>query len=142
MYAYVEPVLFTAAAPECSVLDNFNLARYHGEDSGDIVMIGQGAGRWPTASAVLRDLSCVLRGDREMLGAGCVRCAADNEGCVHSYYVRLPEKLVSELPVKSAEAENGVARVITEPVSVASMHAFAAKQRENGAEIFFAAVEE
>ena len=80
-------VLFTAAAPECSVLDNFNLARYHGEDSGDIVMIGQGAGRWPTASAVLRDLSCVLRGEREMLGAGCVRCAADNEGCVHSYYV-------------------------------------------------------
>ena len=43
VYAYVEPVLFTAAAPECSVLDNFNLARYHGEDSGDIVMIGQGA---------------------------------------------------------------------------------------------------
>ena len=142
VYAYVEPVLFTAAAPECSVLDNFNLARYHGEDSGDIVMIGQGAGRWPTASAVLRDLSCVLRGEREMLGAGCVRCAADNEGCVHSYYVRLPEKLVSELPVKSAKNENGVARVITEPVSVASMHAFAAKQRENGAEIFFAAVEE
>ena len=142
VYAYVEPVLFTAAAPECSVLDNFNLARYHGEDSGDIVMIGQGAGRWPTASAVLRDLSCVLRGEREMLGAGCVRCAADNEGCVHSYYVRLPEKLVSELPVKSAKNENGVARVITEPVSVASIHAFAAKQRENGAEIFFAAVEE
>ena len=142
VYAYVEPVLFTAAAPECSVLDNFNLARYHGEDSGDIVMIGQGAGRWPTASAVLRDLSCVLRGEREMLGAGCVRCAADNEGCVHSYYVRLPEKLVSELPVKSAKNENGVARVITEPVSVASMHAFAAKQRENGAELFFAAVEE
>ena len=142
VYAYVEPVLFTAAAPECSVLDNFNLARYHGEDSGDIVMIGQGAGRWPTASAVLRDLSCVLRGEREMLGAGCVRCAADNEGCVHSYYVRLPEKLAAELPVKSASAENGVARVITEPVSVASMHAFAAKQRENGAEIFFAAVEE
>ena len=142
VYAYVEPVLFNAAAPECSVLDNFNLARYHGEDSGDIVMIGQGAGRWPTASAVLRDLSCVLRGEREMLGAGCVRCAADNEGCVHSYYVRLPEKLVSELPVKSAKNENGVARVITEPVSVASMHAFAAKQRENGAEIFFAAVEE
>ena len=130
VYAYVEPVLF------------FNLARYHGEDSGDIVMIGQGAGRWPTASAVLRDLSCVLRGEREMLGAGCVRCAADNEGCVHSYYVRLPEKLAAELPVKSAENENGVARVITEPVSVASMHAFAAKQRENGAEIFFAAVEE
>ena len=42
----------------------------------------------------------------------------------------------------SAKNENGVARVITEPVSVASMHAFAAKQRENGAEIFFAAVEE
>ena len=56
--------------------------------------------------------------------------------------MRLPEKLVSEHPVKSAKNENGVARVITEPVSVASIHAFAAKQRENGAEIFFAAVEE
>lgn len=142
VYAYVEPVLFTAAAPECSVLDNFNLARYHGEDSGDIVMIGQG--RRPLAYSLGCAARFELRIARRARNArrGRVRCAADNEGCVHSYYVRLPEKLVSELPVKSAKNENGVARVITEPVSVASMHAFAAKQRENGAEIFFAAVEE
>ncbi len=142
VYAYVEPRAVHRGAPECSCSITLTLAkiprrglwRYSNDRSG----------RRPLAysPAVLRDLSCVLRGEREMLGAGCVRCAADNEGCVHSYYVRLPEKLVSELPVKSAKNENGVARVITEPVSVASMHAFAAKQRENGAEIFFAAVEE
>ena len=77
VYAYVEPMALGASAAECSVLDNFNMARYRGVNSGDIIMIGQGAGRWPTASAVLRDLSCILRGERAMLGAGCVSGKAD-----------------------------------------------------------------
>ena len=56
VYAYVEPVLFPASAPECSVLKNFNMAKYLGENAGSIVLMGQGAGRYPTASAVVRDL--------------------------------------------------------------------------------------
>lgn len=142
VYAYVEPMALGASAAECSVLDNFNMARYRRVNSGDIIMIGQGAGRWPTASAVLRDLSCILRGERAMLGAGCVSGKADNSGCAHSYYVRLPAGYAGRLPVKEAWRDGGDARVITEPVSVADMHALAAELRGSGAGIFFAALED
>lgn len=142
VYAYVEPMALGASAAECSVLDNFNMARYRGVNSGDIIMIGQGAGRWPTASAVLRDLSCILRGERAMLGAGCVSGKADNSGCAHSYYVRLPAGYAGRLPVKEAWRDGGDARVITKPVSVADMHALAAELRGSGAGIFFAALED
>ena len=142
VYAYVEPMALGASAAECSVLDNFNMARYRGVNSGDIIMIGQGAGRWPTASAVLRDLSCILRGERAMLGAGCVSGKADNSGCAHSYYVRLPAGYAGRLPVKEAWRDGGDARVITEPVSVADMHALAAELRGSGVGIFFAALED
>ena len=44
LYAFVQPVLLPASSPEASVLKNFNMAKYRGENAGDIVLIGQGAG--------------------------------------------------------------------------------------------------
>jgi len=140
VYAYVEPVLLRSNAPECSVLENYNMARYEGANAGPIVLMGQGAGRWPTASAVLRDLTGILSGQRQMLGENCRKAAADNDGCMHLYYVRLPEELADELPWESVEKEDGVARLITQEMSVQQMHQAAKKIRETGAELFFAAI--
>ena len=142
VYAYVEPVLLREGAPECSVLANFNMARYEGACAGSIVLMGQGAGRWPTASAVLRDLSGILRGEREMFPLGLERGEVDNSVCKHSYYVRLPAELSVELPAASSELDGDMARLITEPLSVSQMHFTAARLREDGAEVFFAAVRE
>ena len=36
VYAYVQPVLFEADAPECAVKKNFNMAKYLGKNSGQI----------------------------------------------------------------------------------------------------------
>ncbi len=138
--AYVEPVLLRAGSPECSVLQNYNMARYEGKCSGSIVLMGQGAGRFPTASAVLRVLSGILRGERYMFSAGCAEGRADNSGSVHCYYVRLPASLAGELPAASTELDGELARVVTEAMSVSAMHAFAAKLREQGANLFFAAI--
>ena len=138
--AYVEPVLLRDGAAECSVLENYNMARYQGRNSGPIVLMGQGAGRYPTASAVLRDLSGILRGERYMFRAGTERVAADNSKAVHVYYVRLPADQVKRLPAESAEFDGDVARVLTKPVSVAEMHAIAKELRAGGAKVFFAAV--
>lgn len=142
IYAYVEPMALRANAAECSVLKNFNLARYHGKNSGDIILIGQGAGRFPTASAVLRDLSCVAQGQREMLPSDCVEVEADNRGCTHRYLVRLPKSCICDFNVGSVEEYGDVAYIVTEEMSVALMHAMAHELRENGAEIFFAALED
>ena len=142
VYAFVEPVLLPASAAECAVLDNFNLARYEGENSGSIIMIGQGAGRWPTASAVIRDLSCILLGHRSMMQAGCPRVTADNSACSHSYYVRLPARFVDALPLKETEKDGDLLRAVTEPMPVSAMHKAAAELRKNGAQVFFAALGE
>ena len=142
VYAFVEPVLLPASAAECAVLDNFNLARYEGENSGAIILIGQGAGRWPTASAVVRDLSCILQGQRTMMQAGCPRVKADNSACSRVYYVRLPARFEDMLPLKDAEKDGDLLRAVTEPMPVSAMHEAAAKLRQAGAEVFFAAMGE
>lgn len=142
VYAFVEPVLLPPSAAECAVLDNFNLARYEGENSGAIILIGQGAGRWPTASAVVRDLSCILQGQRSMMQAGCPRVKADNSACSRAYYVRLPARFADRLPLKEVERDGDVLRAVTEFMPVSAMHEAAAELRQAGAEVFFAAMGE
>lgn len=138
IYAYVQPVLLGADAPECAVKKNFNMAKYTGRNSGLIVLMGQGAGRYPTASAVIRDIECLRAGQREMLTAACSTGAADNAQSVCRYYVRLPEIYAHELPAESASVEDGAARVITKEMSVRDMHSFAKRIRKAGAAVFFA----
>ena len=140
VYAYVEPVLLRAGSPECSVLQNYNMARYEGRNAGSIVLMGQGAGRYPTASAVLRDLSGILRGERAMFSACLEEGAVDNRVSSHCYYVRLPASRAAEFEAGTVEIEGELARLITEPMSVQAMHAAAARLRAEGVPLFFAAV--
>ena len=140
--AYVEPVLFRAGAAECSVADNYNMARYVGRRCGPMVFIGQGAGRFPTASAVLRDLGFVREGVRSMLPADCVGVTADNDRDAHRYYVRMAAPGDAALPLAELLSRGETIRAVTEPVSVHRMHDYAEKLRAAGGEIFFAALED
>lgn len=142
VYAFVEPALFAEGAAERSVLDNYNLARYEAKCAGPIVLMGQGAGRYPTASAVLRDLSDVLQGKRAMLSPTCQSARADNSGCGHRYYVRIPAALAREFPGADAAESGGIVRLVTQPMTVLEMHEKAAALRQAGAELFFAGIEE
>ena len=142
VYAFVEPTLFAEGAAERSVLDNYNLARYEAKCAGPIVLMGQGAGRYPTASAVLRDLSDVLQGKRAMLSPTCQSARADNSGCGHRYYVRIPAALAREFPGADAAESGGIVRLVTQPMTVLEMHEKAVALRQAGAELFFAGIEE
>ena len=141
--AYVEPVLLSAGEAECAVLRNFNLARYEGKNAGSIAMIGQGAGRWPTASAVLRDLSGISEGESDMFPADVRNGAADNAAESHAYYVRLPSACKDRLSAaKVLSDESGVLRLVTEKISVAAMHEAVKAMRADGNAVFFAALRE
>ncbi len=142
LFAYVEPTLFPAGSAECAVRDNYNLARYEAGRAGDMVFIGQGAGRYPTASAVLRDLSDVLAGQREMLLADCTRVTADCGGCGHRYFIRLPAELALIIPCEQSHPMGANAWVITPPMTVSEMHRCAAQLRAAGGQVFFAGLEE
>ena len=139
VYAYVEPVLFPASAPECSVLKNFNMAKYCGQNAGSIVLMGQGAGRYPTASAVVRDLYGL--GGMPMLRPACRKVTADNSGCVHGYYVRCAKADAARFSFRERWEDGDLVRGLTEALSVPAMHALAGQIRKEGGGIFFAAVE-
>ena len=141
--AYVEPVLVRAGDAESAVLKNYNMARYEGKNAGPIAMIGQGAGRYPTASAVLRDLSGICAGEAAMFPADCVDGSADNSAAKHAYYVRLPKACGDLFPAAKVLADDGKElRILTEEISVQKMHESAAALRKAGRAIFFAAVRE
>ena len=141
LYAFVQPALLSASSPEASVLKNFNMAKYRGENAGDIVLIGQGAGRYPTASAVVRDLSDIVHGRRVMMKESCERAAADNSAVSCRYYVRVDAAFADMLPLSEKEFEGDLCRGLSEAVPVTEMHALAKALREKGASLFFAAME-
>ncbi len=140
LYAYVQPALLKSDAPECAVKQNFNMAKYIGKNSGRIVLMGQGAGRYPTASAVIRDLECLRFGQRVMMRGECREVSADNSGCVCAYYVRLPKQFAAVLDFESVEDGGDVIRAITKPMSVKAMHEAVNKMRGEGADVFFAEI--
>ena len=141
--AYVEPVLVRAGDAESAVLKNYNMARYEGKNAGPIAMIGQGAGRYPTASAVLRDLSGICAGESAMFPADCADGSADNSAAAHAYYVRLPKACGDLFPAAEVLADDGSeVRILTEALSVQKMHECAAALRKAGHAVFFAAVRE
>lgn len=55
-YAMVTPVLINASTPLYSVNDVFNAVFVHGNMLGDAMFYGSGAGKLPTASAVVGDI--------------------------------------------------------------------------------------
>lgn len=140
LHAYVEPALLPQSAPECAVMDNYNLARYVGACAGPMVLIGQGAGGKPTASGVLRDLCALQAGVHQILPADCRRGEADNETAVHPYYARMSAALAGCFPAEQTSVTGSVARMITRPVSVSWMHETVAQLRREGERIFFAAM--
>ena len=138
--AYAEPVLLPPDREECAVLDNFNLARYDAEKMGRTALLGQGAGRYPTAGGVIRDLQWAALGGRQMLSPDCRKVTADNSRISHRYYARLPRALAEKFTLEEFVLCGDMARVVTAPMAVSQMHAAVQDMRSKGADIFFAAM--
>ena len=112
--AWVQPTLFPQGEPEAAVPSNFNLITFIGEYSGRMSFYGQGAGRFPTAYNVVQDCMDLMAG-AGFYSSFSGKVTAVNEEKMR-YYVRGGEAL----PVAAAETWEDA--VITEPVSVKTMH--------------------
>lgn len=111
--ACVEPTLLPETALEASIRENVNLAWYEGEATGRFAFSGQGAGRFPTAGNVLRDILHIEEGS--MLGE-VRREKADCAALSRRYYVRMDG--ACPFPANKV-GENAY---LTEPVPVDQMH--------------------
>ena len=124
VYAFVEPVICLPDSPLCGVSSNFNQIMYTGKNSGIISLYGQGAGRYPTASAVLRDLTGLKDGVKNMMLSNCTGGVADNSQIINRYFV-------------SVDGNEGITEM-----SVQAMHEYAAEKRKSGCKVFFAQLEQ
>lgn len=121
VHAFVEPCVVSEASGFAGVVSNGNRISYTGERCGEISISGQGAGRYPTASALLRDLSAVSSPEY-MIGTSCIAQSADNSRIGRDYVV----------------FKDGQKAFVK--CSVSEMHAWAASEREKGSRVFFACV--
>ena len=124
-YAFVQPVAFKNSAAEANIRMNLNMAFWEGQNCGKVSISGQGAGRYPTAANVLRDLTEIELGRRAMLSKACVPATVNVENCCFRYIV-----------IKDSETE------MTDYISVSEMHEKAAEYRKLGTKVFFAAIDE
>ena len=135
--AYIEPTLMTPAMPESAIPTNNNLISLTGERIGKQSFYGQGAGRYPTAYNVLQDCVDVSRGWTGFYTDRLEPTAVDNRSVVRQYYVRT-NGVDAWL---KAHIEKVLDRaVITTPVSVTEMHAWAKARRAVDPECFFASL--
>ncbi len=120
--AYIEPAFMPPEMHEAAVPQNFNLISLTGQHIGKQSFYGQGAGRYPTAYNVLQDCVDVRNG---LIGFYTDRLQdrrVDNSGVVRSYYVRTGSIDKWLQPRVEKILDGGV---LTKPVSVAEIHAWA-----------------
>ena len=135
--AYVEPAMLAQSAPESAILKNVNYAWYRGACSGMMSFSGQGAGKLPTATNVIRDVRAVIAGKRYMTSPACAPAQVCNDSAFHPYYLRIP--LMDRAPdywIANRAVDDHHQYIETIPVSVSDMHAFMKGKKDS----FFAGI--
>lgn len=135
--AWLEPTLVDSHALEAAVPANYNLISFQSDYLGRQSYFGQGAGRYPTASNVVQDCLDILAGKNAFYAGEATPLAPDNSGIVHAYYVRCAVgdewlSSISQRPMGSG--------VVTAPVSVEKMLAWAKAKLAEDPALFIAAI--
>ena len=131
--ACVEPVMCLSSSAEAAVTGNLNQAWYEGVGCGVLRFGGQGAGRYPTAANVLRDVLDLQGGARYMLPDDCSEVPLSPEQ-PQTYYLRLPQDIA--VPEWASEIQDAGAyrTMVTAPIAPQAVYALA-DQNKN---VFFA----
>ena len=105
------------------------------ELTGKECFYGQGAGKYPTAYNAVQDCVDILSGVKSFYTDGFVPAHSDNSLEEHPYYVRFAgcDEWLEEVSERSCGEG-----VITKPLPVSVMHAWAKKAKEADAGLFFA----
>ncbi len=135
--AYIEPAFVPAGQHEAAVPENYNLLSLTGQHIGKQSFYGQGAGRYPTAYNVLQDCVDVRNGLRRFYTRRMEPMPVDNSGILRSYYIRTN----GVDPWLQARIDKILdCGVLTCPVSVQELHAWARARRKIDADCFVAAL--
>ena len=110
-----------------------------GDNVGQLSFYGQGAGKYPTGTAVAHDVIDIVSGDVALLKPG-ARLTADNDAVSRAYYVRTNADFPREL-IESIEVIDGEKYIITKNVSINEIHRISDDISKKDGEIFLAGIE-
>lgn len=104
---------------ESTIKKNVNFAYYIGKESGLFTFSGQGAGKYPTATNVISDLTRIISGAKHMLPMD-LKPLTDIEEKDYPYYVRVPESAFDLVKDVSNEynRKDGYVLSVTKPLSL------------------------
>ena len=136
--AVVEPTLFKAETLEAAVPANYNLITAVSEYAGRQSFFGEGAGRWPTAAAVVQDLLDLCERKQGFYTQLSQPLPSNNMCEERRYYVRY---IVDTWFMDGCVEKRWGNGVLTRPVSPAQMHSWYVEARSNDPGIFFAALQ-
>ena len=125
----IEPRLFNVDEPEAGIKLNYNICSLYGKTIGTLKYIGQGAGKFPTANAMVQDLLDIDCGNAalpELDFNGNASCdMARLEG---SYYVRYSEAVADKVEAAfngieyTAVEVNGAKAFVTSVIPTITLH--------------------
>ena len=136
--AVVEPTLFKAETLEAAVPANYNLITAVSEYAGRQSFFGEGAGRWPTAAAVVQDLLDLCERKQGFYTQLSQPLPSNNMCEERRYYVRY---IVDTWFMDGCVEKRWGNGVLTRPVSPAQMHSWYVEARRNDPRIFVAALQ-
>lgn len=137
--AFVEPLIIDGDSLFCGVRKNNNMISLYGDNVGQLSFFGQGAGKYPTGTAVAQDVIDIINGDVSTISHG-AKLTVDNDGVVKSYYVRTEADVPTEI-IKSKKTIGENSFIITNPISVCAMHKIAKEILQKDGDSFFAGFE-
>ena len=132
VYAAVFPALVPRSNPLAGINDVFNGIIVKGEDLGDVMFYGRGAGKLPTANAVVADVVDAIKHKNVNIIIKWDEYKEENQSLgsdiKYAFYVRFSGKVPSNIPgckiVAFSDKEDNDFAVLTEPKTLAELEDF------------------
>lgn len=151
--ATVEPVLLKTKSVTGQVSSNLNIVSLYGDVLGDLKLIGQGAGKEPTANAVVTDILDIMDGDYNkfdiLLNRG-VKISNENAPSC-KYYIRSThaetfsfENIKNDLSeiIDTIEIINNSLFMITNDININTKNNILEKLNDTANSVFFARIDQ
>lgn len=134
IFAKVSPALIKNDSPLSTVNDVFNAVLVRADTTGDVLFYGRGAGKMPTASAVVADIIECAKSSGNIKNvfweSDAQSIAAERDSVPERYFIRTSFDASSIIPEAEKIGENAY---ITSPITESELSVLKEKINEHGA---------
>lgn len=133
IFAKVSPALVKNDSPLSTVNDVFNAVLVRADTTGDVLFYGKGAGKMPTASAVVADIIECAKASENIRNVfwetGAQSVSSDRDSVLERYFIRTSFDASSIIPEAEKISSNAY---ITSPITESELSVLKEKINEHG----------